>query len=481
MVKYTDKNRQDSIISNINKARKDGLYCDITLSSGDTSLNVHKLILSSISDYFTSLFKYSDDVCQHCNLDPCVVTEECLEAIVEYAYTGELEITDENVQDLLVASSFLQIFFISVKCEEYISEHLTSENVVCLLSFSIQHNLSKLFTSICQYVSEKFLSFTLRDNVLMSIPFDDLVYLLKSQNLTVIECGIPVDKVELHILNLIRLYSEFSNLNEEEIKALLLMVNFSEITQSDAYDMFETWNKKLNEKQAETVKFYLVNNYLLNVDKHVGKPFLSNPVCRKFSSMCKRVFSNNCLRKGYSYFDNLSVNDRIRKMRVWFGYTPSQLAGISISYMIGEEKTYGSRKNVPVVTSDQEFFLRENEVIVEINFCKTAERVRSLKFISNFGMQYGPYGEEKGNVRMVKAPSSSSYLHGIRMENKAKVFENSALVSLNELYFDWIVFVEPGKIRENIEDEEIELQTTKCCSTNYEYAADIYENDSDPR
>lgn len=96
-------------------------------------------------------------------------------------------------------------------------------------------------------------------------------------------------------------------------------------------------------------------------------------------------------------------------------------------------------------------------------------------------MQYGPYGEEKGNVRMVKAPSSSSYLHGIRMENKAKVFENSALVSLNELYFDWIVFVEPGKIRENIEDEEIELQTTKCCSTNYEYAADIYENDSDPR
>lgn len=241
---------------------------------------------------------------------------------------------------------------------------MTSENVVCLLSFSIQHNLSKLFTSICQYVSENFLSFTLRDNVLMSIPFDDLVYLLKSQNLTVIECGIPVDKVELHILNLIRLYSEFSNLNEEEIKALLLMVNFSEITQSDAYDMFETWNKKLNEKQAETVKFYLVKNYLLNVDKHVGKPFLSNPVCRKFSSMCKRVFSNNCLRKGYSYFDNLSVNDRIRKMRVWFGYTPSQLAGISISYMIGEEKTYGSRKNVPVVTSDQEFFLRENEVIV---------------------------------------------------------------------------------------------------------------------
>jgi hypothetical protein len=80
-------------------------------------------------------------------------------------------------------------------------------------------------------------------------------------------------------------------------------------------------------------------------------------------------------------------------------YTPSQLAGISISYMIGEEKIYGSRKNVPVVTSDQEFFLRENEVIVEINFCKTAQRVRSLKFISNFGMQYGPYGEERGHIR----------------------------------------------------------------------------------
>lgn len=79
----------------------------------------------------------------------------------------------------------------------------------------------------------------------------------------------------------------------------------------------------------------------------------------------------------------------------------------------------------------------------------------------------------------MKAPSPNAYLHGIRMENKSKVFENSALVSLNALYFDWIVFVEPSKIRDNIEDEDIQLQTTNCCSTNYERAADIY--DSDPR
>lgn len=478
MVKYSDKSRHGSIISNISKARNDGLYCDITLTTGDTSLNAHKLILSSISDYFTSLFKYSDDVAQSCKLDPCVVTEECLESIVEYAYTGELEITDENVQDLLVASNFLQIFFIGVKCEEYISEHLTSENVVCLLSFSIQHNLSKLFLSICQYVSENFLSFTLRDNVLMTIPFDDLVYILKNKNLTVLECGIPVEKVELHVLNLIRLYSISSSLNSEEIETLLVIVNFSEISQSDAYDMFQLWKKKLAGKpQEKTVESYLVQNYL----KNLGRPDLFNPICRNFSSACKRVFSNNCLRKGYSYFDNLSVSDRIRKVRIWFGYTPSQLAGISISYMIGEEKIYGSRKNVPVVTSDQEFFLRENEVIVEINFCKTAQRVRSLKFISNFGMQYGPYGEERGHIRRVTAPSSNGYLHGIRMENKIKVFENSALVSLNALSFDWIVFVEPSKIRDNVEDEEIELQITNCCTTNYEYAPDIYENDSDPR
>jgi hypothetical protein len=53
------------------------------------------------------------------------------------------------------------------------------------------------------------------------------------------------------------------------------------------------------------------------------------------------------------------------------------------------------------------------------------------------------------------------------MENKIKVFENSALVSLNALSFDWIVFVEPSKIRDNVEDEEIELQVTNCCTTNY--------------
>ncbi|VDH94635.1 uncharacterized protein [Mytilus edulis] len=480
MVKYSDQNRHGNIISKINRARHEGLYCDITLTSGNTSLRAHKLILTSVSDYFTSLFKYSDDVCQTCKLDPNVVTEECLEAIVEYAYTGDVEITDDNVQDLLVASNFLQILFISIKCEEYISEHLTSENVVCLLSFSIQHNLPKLFSSVCHYVSENFLSFTLRDNVLLSIPYDDLLYLLKCVDLTVLECGIPAEKPEVHILNLIRLYSEFCELQPDEVKPLLQVVNFSEITQFDAFDMFELWKKKLNGIDVQTlVEQFLVKNYLSGEFKQEGEPQLFNQICRKFSSMCKRVFSNNSLRKGYSYFDNLSVNDRIRKIRIWFGYTPSQLAGISVSYMIGEEKTYGSRKNVPVVTSDQDFFLRENEVIVEVHFCKTAVRVRSLKFISNFGTQYGPYGEERGSIRKVKAPSPNAYLHGIRMENKSKVFENSALVSLNALYFDWIVFVEPSKIRDNIEDEDIQLQTTNCCSTNYERAADIY--DSDPR
>jgi hypothetical protein len=70
----------------------------------------------------------------------------------------------------------------------------------------------------------------------MTIPFDDLVYILKNTNLTVLECGIPVEKVELHVLNLIRLYSKSSSLNSEEIETLLVIVNFSEISKSDAYE-----------------------------------------------------------------------------------------------------------------------------------------------------------------------------------------------------------------------------------------------------
>lgn len=479
MVRYYDGSRHGNLISKINLARQEGLYCDITLISGQTKLKAHRLVLSSVSDYFASLFKYSVDSF-HCTVDPNVVTSECLEAIVDYAYTGEVDITEDNVQDLLVASNFLQVLFITQKCDEYISEHLTSENVVCLLSFSIQQNLPKLFSSICHYVSENFLSFTLRDNVLMGIPFEDLIYLLKSEKLTVMECGIPAEKPELHILNLIRLYSEACELAVDKIKALLEVINFSEIAQIDAYDICDTWKKKLTRPEDICiVEQYLVRNYLGDAK---GEPYLFNPIVRKFSSMCKRVFSNNSVRKGYSYFDNLSVRDRIRKIRIWFGHTPSQLAGISIFYLSGEDKTYGSRKNVPVITSDQDFFLRENEVVVEIHFCKTSQRVRSLKFISNFGTQYGPYGDEIGTVRKVKAPSPNGYLHGIRMENKSKVFENSSLVSLNALYFDWIVFVEPSKICANVEDEEIELETTtNCWSTVYEHAPDIYESDRDPR
>jgi hypothetical protein len=50
--------------------------------------------------------------------DENIITGECLESIVDYSYSGKINITEDNMYDLLLASDYLDITFIKTECEK---------------------------------------------------------------------------------------------------------------------------------------------------------------------------------------------------------------------------------------------------------------------------------------------------------------------------------------------------------------------------
>lgn len=94
----------------INRMRQNAQLCDVSLEVAGETIHAHKVILASSSPYFYAMFgvdmveRNCDVVTLH-DIDP-----SSLKQLIDYAYTGEITITEENVQVLLPASSLLQVW-----------------------------------------------------------------------------------------------------------------------------------------------------------------------------------------------------------------------------------------------------------------------------------------------------------------------------------------------------------------------------------
>ena len=75
------------------------------------------------------------------------LNERAMETIVDFFYSGEIEISENNVQDLLPVTCVLQVQSVQEACCEFLKRQLSSENC-----------LGKLISSTCSVYPMKSIS-----------------------------------------------------------------------------------------------------------------------------------------------------------------------------------------------------------------------------------------------------------------------------------------------------------------------------------
>ena len=88
---------------------KQKVLCDYTLEADGTEICVHRAVMVACSDYFRAMLTGSmkESTEQRSTLQG--VTADGLTAIVQFAYTGKLELTLDNLEEVLSAASYLQV------------------------------------------------------------------------------------------------------------------------------------------------------------------------------------------------------------------------------------------------------------------------------------------------------------------------------------------------------------------------------------
>ena len=153
---FNDPSLHDSFFQITNKLRSAGILTDITLVANGHNFPVHKIILVASSEYFMTMFSGSmvpseERVYMH------GINEETMETILTYIYTSYVLITEENVEDLLDASSQFLLYSLQNRCAKFLKDRLDDENCLQIFCLANRFTLPSLKEASLKYIAANYL------------------------------------------------------------------------------------------------------------------------------------------------------------------------------------------------------------------------------------------------------------------------------------------------------------------------------------
>ncbi|XP_016660877.1 ring canal kelch homolog isoform X2 [Acyrthosiphon pisum] len=172
------------ILEDLQSLRKNEVLCDARFEADDGKIVIgHKNVLIAASPYFRAMFSNFDES----NKDIISIRElnsTTLQLLVDYIYTGEIMVTQENVQVLLPASNVLQLDFVNRACVEFLQKQLDVLNCIDIKKLADLHNCTELMSSSEAYIKQNFLE-VIKGDEYLSLSCEDLGNLISCNDLAV--------------------------------------------------------------------------------------------------------------------------------------------------------------------------------------------------------------------------------------------------------------------------------------------------------
>ena len=157
---------------------------DVRFRIGEHVFSAHRVVLASCSPYLRAMFTCG---MKESSQDEIVIRDiepQAMELLIEFAYTGEIEVTTENVQDLLPAAGILQLRDLKIACCEFLSDHMDVSNCLGIKQFADMHSCPDLVKKANRFIVRKFADVVKTDEFL-EVPHTILRELLENDHLHV--------------------------------------------------------------------------------------------------------------------------------------------------------------------------------------------------------------------------------------------------------------------------------------------------------
>eukprot|EP00092_Neocalanus_flemingeri_P004041 GFUD01004350.1.p1 GENE.GFUD01004350.1~~GFUD01004350.1.p1 ORF type:complete len:633 (+),score=147.40 GFUD01004350.1:208-2106(+) len=157
---------EEGLLVGLASLRDKGLLLDTCLWAEGEKYQAHRVVLASCSPYFQAMFtsgmKEAQWVEERGKTQDIVlpgVSADGLRLLLEFVYTGKLQLTPENIQEVLACAAQLQVKSVVALCAQYLDTNLDLENCVDILTLADTFTLQKLRHNVLKFLSENLQQF----------------------------------------------------------------------------------------------------------------------------------------------------------------------------------------------------------------------------------------------------------------------------------------------------------------------------------
>ncbi|XP_039866315.1 kelch-like protein 3 isoform X2 [Simochromis diagramma] len=168
----------------MNDLRSKKMLCDVQLVAGSVEVPAHRVVLASCSPYFCAMFTGDMSESKAHQVEIREVDGQTLRKLVDYIYTAEIEVTEDNVQVLLPAASLLQLMDVRQVCCEFLQSQLHPTNCLGIRAFADLHTCTQLLNQAHAYAEQHFTD-VVQGEEFLSLSLQQVCSLISSDKLTV--------------------------------------------------------------------------------------------------------------------------------------------------------------------------------------------------------------------------------------------------------------------------------------------------------
>ena len=175
----------DYTLKHLNTQRLSRILCDVVLIVDREEFPAHKGVLAAHSKFFLRMF--TTDMLEKRETRICLdyyVSATAMRSLLEFMYSGHLQIHLDNVFELLEASNFLCVAKVEKACCKFLESTVDLENCLKILSIADALCCDGLSRAVTKYINQKFTEFAKTEAFLRS-DYDNVRKFLSSDDINV--------------------------------------------------------------------------------------------------------------------------------------------------------------------------------------------------------------------------------------------------------------------------------------------------------